>query len=72
MERAAQPLHRVRSDDGGAGRPRRRAEPFSRVVDFGEVDVGDRVARTEQDVLAALRAIAAEKSVFSKDTTDFH
>lgn len=47
-------------------------EPFSRVVDFGEVEVGDRVARTEQDVLAALRAIAAEKPVFFKDTTDFH
>lgn len=47
-------------------------EPFSRVVDFGEVTVGDRVARTEQDVLAALRAIAAEKPVFFKDTTDFH
>ena len=47
-------------------------EPFSRVVDFGEVEVGDRVAHTEQDVLAALRAIAAEKPVFFKDTTDFH
>ncbi len=47
-------------------------EPFSQVVDFGEVKVGDRVARTEQDVLAALRAIAAEKPVFFKDTTDFH
>lgn len=47
-------------------------EPFSRVVDFGEVTVGDRVAHTEQDVLAALRAIAAEGPVFFKDTTDFH
>ncbi|MFJ6618267.1 sulfotransferase family protein [Kitasatospora sp. NPDC091335] len=47
-------------------------EPFSRVVDFGEVEVGDRVAHTEQDVLARLRAIAAEKPVFFKDTTDFH
>ncbi|GAA0438436.1 hypothetical protein GCM10010357_69820 [Streptomyces luteireticuli] len=47
-------------------------EPFSRVVDFGEVEVGDRVARTEQDVLAALRAIAAARPVFFKDTTDFH
>lgn len=47
-------------------------EPFSRVVDFGEVEVGDRVAHTEQDVLAALRAIAAQKPVFFKDTTDFH
>jgi hypothetical protein len=47
-------------------------EPFSRVVDFGEVEVDDRIAHTEQDVLAALRAIAAEKPVFFKDTTDFH
>lgn len=47
-------------------------EPFSLVVDSGEVKVGDRVARTEQDVLAALRATAAEKPVFFKDTTDFH
>ncbi|WP_052863961.1 sulfotransferase-like domain-containing protein [Streptomyces niger] len=47
-------------------------EPLSRVVDFGEVTVGDRTARTEQDVLAALRALAAEQPVFFKDTTDFH
>ena len=47
-------------------------EPLSRVVDFGEVEVGDRIARTEQDVLAELRAIAAEQPVFFKDTTDFH
>jgi hypothetical protein len=47
-------------------------EPFSQVVDFGEAKVGDRVARTEQEVLAALRAIAAERPVFFKDTTDFH
>ncbi|MFD1659641.1 sulfotransferase family protein [Streptomyces caeni] len=47
-------------------------EPFSRVVDFGEVEVGDRIARNEQDVLAALRAIATRKPVFFKDTTDFH
>lgn len=47
-------------------------EPFSQVVDFGEARVGDRVAHTEQDVLAALRAIAAETPVFFKDTVDFH
>jgi hypothetical protein len=47
-------------------------EPFSRVVDFGEVEVGDRVAHSERDVLAALRAGAADKPVFFKDTTDFH
>lgn len=47
-------------------------EPFSQVVDFGEAKVGDRVAHTEQDVLAALRAVSTEKPVFFKDTTDFH
>ncbi|MFE3492214.1 sulfotransferase family protein [Streptomyces sp. NPDC059175] len=47
-------------------------EPLSRVVDFGEVEVGDRIARNEREVLAALRATAAEKPVFFKDTTDFH
>lgn len=46
-------------------------EPFSRVVDFGEVEVGDRTAHSEQDVLAALRGIAAHQPVFFKDTTDF-
>jgi len=47
-------------------------EPFSRVVDFGEVKVGDQVVHSEQDVLATLRSIAAQKPVFFKDTTDFH
>jgi hypothetical protein len=47
-------------------------EPFSQVVDFGEAAVGDRVAHTEQDVLVALREIAAETPVFFKDTMDFH
>ncbi|MFD5325783.1 sulfotransferase family protein [Streptomyces sp. NPDC127092] len=46
-------------------------EPFSQVVDFGEVKVGERVARSEQDVLAELRGIAARQPVFFKDTTDF-
>ncbi|NJQ13713.1 sulfotransferase family protein [Streptomyces bohaiensis] len=46
-------------------------EPFSRVVDFGEVEVGDRVARGERDVLDQLRAMAARGPVFFKDTTDF-
>ncbi|NJP67077.1 sulfotransferase family protein [Streptomyces sp. ventii] len=47
-------------------------EPLSRVVDFGEVEVGDRVAHDEQGVLAALRSLAASEPVFFKDTTDFH
>ncbi|WBB77723.1 hypothetical protein O7606_15745 [Micromonospora sp. WMMD882] len=46
-------------------------EPFSLVTDFGEVKIGDRVARTEQEALAALRDIAADEPVFFKDTTDF-
>ncbi|MGD9483576.1 sulfotransferase family protein [Streptomyces sp. TRM70308] len=47
-------------------------EPFSRVVDFGEVTVGETVAHNERDVLAALRAMATRTPVFFKDTTDFH
>jgi hypothetical protein len=47
-------------------------EPFSRVVDFGEVEVGDRIAYDEHDVLAQLRAMASRQPVFFKDTTDFH
>lgn len=47
-------------------------EPFSQVVDFGQVAFADQVARSEQDVLAALRTIAAQQPVFFKDTTDFH
>ncbi|MFY1636535.1 hypothetical protein ACN27F_25205 [Solwaraspora sp. WMMB335] len=47
-------------------------EPFSQVVDFGRVNVGDHVAHSETDVLTALRAIAAHTPVFFKDTTDFH
>jgi hypothetical protein len=47
-------------------------EPFSHVVDFGEAEVGDRVVRSEQDLIAALRELAAERPVFFKDTTDFH
>ncbi|OWV12002.1 sulfotransferase family protein [Micromonospora wenchangensis] len=47
-------------------------EPFSQVVDFGEAKVGDRVVRTPQGVLDALRAVAAERPVFFKDTMDFH
>ncbi|MFR9673251.1 sulfotransferase family protein [Streptomyces sp. TR06-5] len=47
-------------------------EPFSQVVDFGEAKVGDGVAHSERDVLAGLRALAAERPVFFKDTTDFH
>ncbi|WP_285595768.1 hypothetical protein [Kineosporia sp. NBRC 101731] len=47
-------------------------EPFSRVVDFGEVEVGDQIARSEQEVISALRSSAGRRPVFFKDTTDFH
>lgn len=47
-------------------------EPFSHVVDFGESDVGERVAHTEDEVIAAIRALAASRPLFFKDTTDFH
>ncbi|WP_430791105.1 hypothetical protein [Actinoplanes sp. G11-F43] len=47
-------------------------EPFSQVVDFGTAQVGDRVAHSERDVLTALPAVAAQRPVFFKDTTDFH
>jgi hypothetical protein len=46
-------------------------EPFSQVVDFGEVKVGEHLAHSEAEVLGVLRAIAAESPVFFKDTTDF-
>ncbi|AUG78721.1 hypothetical protein CFP65_3949 [Kitasatospora sp. MMS16-BH015] len=47
-------------------------EPLSRVVDFGEVEVGGTPVHSELEVLARLRAMAAEQPVFFKDTTDFH
>jgi hypothetical protein len=47
-------------------------EPFSHVADFGVAEVGDRVARTEQSLIRALRELAAEQPLFFKDTTDFH
>lgn len=46
-------------------------EPFSQVVDFGEVPVGGRVVRSEREAIAALRELAASGPVFFKDTTDF-
>jgi hypothetical protein len=47
-------------------------EPFSHVKDFGEAKVGDLVVREEQELIAALRGLAAAQPVFFKDTTDFH
>ena len=46
-------------------------EPFSQVVDFGEVPVDGRVVRSEWETIAALRELARRGPVFFKDTTDF-
>jgi hypothetical protein len=47
-------------------------EPFSHVEDFGESEVGERVAHTQDEVIAAIWALAASRPLFFKDTTDFH
>jgi Sulfotransferase domain len=47
-------------------------EPFSHVVDFGAAEVDGRVVRSERALIDALRELAHERSVFFKDTTDFH
>lgn len=47
-------------------------EPFSHVADFGAAEVDGRVVRSERELIDALRALAAERPVFFKDTTDFH
>lgn len=46
-------------------------EPFSRVVNFGESEVGGHLARSEQDLISALWRMAQDGPVFFKDTTDF-
>ncbi|CAL9622223.1 hypothetical protein SUDANB6_05889 [Streptomyces sp. enrichment culture] len=46
-------------------------EPFSRVSDFGEVDVEGRTCTSQQQVMAALVELADNRPVFFKDTTDF-
>lgn len=46
-------------------------EPFSHVADFGEAIVGDREVHSEQELIRALRELAAQRPVFFKDTTDF-
>lgn len=46
-------------------------EPFSHVADFGVARVADREARSEFEVIAALRDLSRERRVFFKDTTDF-
>ncbi|MFE6829203.1 sulfotransferase family protein [Streptomyces sp. NPDC057690] len=46
-------------------------EPFCRLADFGEAEVGSRTVRTEADLIAAIRELAQDTTVFFKDTTDF-
>ncbi|MEU4742898.1 hypothetical protein AB0G02_20870 [Actinosynnema sp. NPDC023658] len=46
-------------------------EPFSRVCDFGVAEVADRTCHSQDEVMAALVDLAAERPVFFKDTTDF-
>ena len=45
-------------------------EPFSSRAEHGEAEVGGVRARTEHEVIAALRAAARTQHVFFKDTTD--
>jgi hypothetical protein len=47
-------------------------EPFSHVKNFGEASVGDRLVRSEEELIPALRELAARGPVFFKDTTDFY
>jgi hypothetical protein len=46
-------------------------EPFSHVRDFGEAEVDGRLVTTEDELIPALRRLAAAGPVFVKDTTDF-
>jgi hypothetical protein len=45
-------------------------EPFSYLAEFGETTVDGKVARTEPELLAALRDLAGRGPLFFKDTTD--
>lgn len=45
-------------------------EPFSYLAEFGTITVGDWQAATESELLAVIRAAAAQRPVFFKDTTD--
>ncbi|MEO6701189.1 MAG: sulfotransferase family protein [Jatrophihabitantaceae bacterium] len=46
-------------------------EPFSQLADFGKIEVADRTVRSEPELIALLRELAAQSPVFFKDTTDF-
>lgn len=45
-------------------------EPFSNLAEFGSVRVGNRRARSEGELIAAIRELARSGPVFFKDTTD--
>jgi hypothetical protein len=45
-------------------------EPFSSVAILGSMDIGGRPAASAPEVIAGLRALAATRQVFIKDTTD--
>jgi hypothetical protein len=45
-------------------------EPFSRVEVFGTADIGTRALAAAPEVIAELRALAATRQVFVKDTMD--
>ncbi len=45
-------------------------EPFSYLAEFGSVQVGEKLLTSEPELLAELRALAADRPVFFKDTTD--
>lgn len=47
-------------------------EPFSQLADFGSTEVDGVEVSTEASLISAIRALAAERPVFFKDTTDFH
>lgn len=46
-------------------------EPFCNIVDFGETTVDGQVVHSQVELIAALRALAARRRVFFKDTTDY-
>jgi hypothetical protein len=46
-------------------------EPFSRLADFGAVEVAGRTVTDEPALIAAIRALGGRTPVFFKDTTDF-
>jgi hypothetical protein len=47
-------------------------EPFSHIMNFGESEVGERVVRSERELIPALWRMAGDRMLFFKDTTDFH